>query len=123
LEIFQDIFDAVGDFFDNPIIQFGVRAIAVYIVVLWLAAAFWAFRDLQHRTSNPVLPYLAATLIVLFTPVFFVLGVIIYKLVRPAERIGEVSERQLAEEALMAEVEAIGGSTTSGSSAPPAGPA
>jgi RNA polymerase subunit RPABC4/transcription elongation factor Spt4 len=104
---FQGIFDAIGDFFDNPIIQFGLRALAIYIVVLWLAAAYWAFRDLQHRTTNPILPYLAAALIVLFTPVFFLLAVIVYRIVRPAERIGEVSERQLAEEALLAEVEAI----------------
>jgi len=104
---FDPIFQAVGDFFENPIIQLALRAAAIYIVVLWLASAYWAFRDLQHRTNNPVLPYVAATLIVLFTPIFFLLGVIIYKLVRPAERIGEVSERQLAEEALLAEVESI----------------
>lgn len=104
---FQPIFDAVGDFIENPVIQFGLRAIAIYLIVLWLASAYWAFRDLQHRTTNPVLPYVAASMIVLFTPIFFVLGVIIYKLVRPAERIGEVSERQLAEEALLAEVESI----------------
>jgi len=104
---FDPIFQAVGDFFENPIIQLALRAAAIYIVVLWLASAYWAFRDLQHRTNTPVLPYVAATLIVLFTPIFFLLGVIIYKLVRPAERIGEVSERQLAEEALLAEVESI----------------
>jgi RNA polymerase subunit RPABC4/transcription elongation factor Spt4 len=104
---FDPIFEAIGDFFENPVIQFGIRAIAIYIIVLWLASAYWAFRDLQHRTSNPVLPYLAASLIVLFTPIFFLLGVVIYKLIRPAERIGEVNERQLAEEALLAEVEAI----------------
>ena len=101
------IFDAIGQFFDNPIIQFGIRAIAVYVVVLWLAAAYWAFRDLQLRTNNPVAPYLAAALIIVFTPVFFLLGVIVYRIIRPGERIGDVNERQLAEEALLAEVEAI----------------
>jgi RNA polymerase subunit RPABC4/transcription elongation factor Spt4 len=101
------IFDAIGEFFDNPIIQFALQAIAVYFVVLWLAAAYWAFRDLQLRTSNPIAPYLAAALIIVFTPVFFPLAVIVYKIVRPGERIGEVNERHLAEEALLAEVEAI----------------
>ena len=51
---FDPIFEAIGDFFDNPLIQFGLRAAAVYIVVLWLASAYWAFRDLQHRTNNAV---------------------------------------------------------------------
>ena len=38
----------------------GSRPIAVYIVILWLASAYWAFRDMQLRTANPILPYLAA---------------------------------------------------------------
>lgn len=104
---FEPIFSAIGDFFANPVIQFGLRAVAVYIIVLWLASAFWAFRDLQLRTANPVLPYLAAATIILFTPFFFLLGVIVYRIVRPGEKIGEVNERQLAEEALLAEVEAV----------------
>jgi hypothetical protein len=62
---------------------------------------------MQLRTENPILPYLAASLIVLFTPAFFVFGVIVYRIIRPQERIGEVYERNLAEEALLAEVEAV----------------
>jgi hypothetical protein len=104
---FSGVFDAIGEFFDNPIIQFALRAIAVYFIVLWLAASYWAFRDLQLRTNNPIAPYFAAALIIVFTPVFFPLAIVIYRIVRPAERIGEVNERHLAEEALMAEVEAI----------------
>lgn len=103
----QGIFDSIGSLFDNPFVQLAIQGIGVYFVVLWLAAAFWAFRDLQLRTANPVLPYLAAALVILFTPVFFPLAVIVYRIVRPAERIGEVSERELAEEALLAEVEAV----------------
>ena len=38
---------------------------------------------------------------------FFIFGVWVYKIVRPHEKIGEVWERNLAEEALLAEVEAI----------------
>ncbi len=103
----QGIFDSIGSLFDNPFVQLAIQGIGVYFVVLWLAAAFWAFRDLQLRTTNPVLPYLGAAFIIVFTPVFFPLAVIVYRIVRPAERIGEVSERELAEEALLAEVEAV----------------
>jgi RNA polymerase subunit RPABC4/transcription elongation factor Spt4 len=104
---FSGVFDAIGDFFENPVIQFAIRAIAVYFIVLWLASAYWAFRDLQLRTHNPIAPYFAAALIVVFTPIFFPLGIVIYRIVRPGEKIGEVSERHLAEEALMAEVDSI----------------
>jgi RNA polymerase subunit RPABC4/transcription elongation factor Spt4 len=106
-EIIDGITGAVGSVFDNPLVQLGIQAIAVYFVILWLAAAYWAFRDMQLRTDNALLPYFAASLIIVFTPVFFPFAVIVYRIVRPQERIGEIYERNLAEEALLAEVEAI----------------
>jgi RNA polymerase subunit RPABC4/transcription elongation factor Spt4 len=103
----QGIFDSIANLFDNPFVQLAIQGLGVYVVVLWLAAAFWAFRDLQLRSQNPVLPYLGAAFVILFTPVFFPLAVVVYRIVRPQERIGEVSERELAEEALLAEVDAV----------------
>ncbi len=106
-QILQTITDTIGGFFNNAIVQLALQFIAVYWVILWLAAAYWAFRDMQLRSDNPVLPYLSAALIVLFTPLLFPFGVIVYRIVRPQEKIGEVYERNLAEEALLAEVETI----------------
>src|SRR5215510_2850988 len=103
----DEILNTIGDFFANPIVELALQSIAVYWCILWLAAAYWAFRDMQLRTENPILPYLAASLIVLFTPAFFLFGVIVYRIVRPQEKIGEVYERNLAEEALLAEVESV----------------
>jgi len=106
-QIVQQIGSTIGGVFGDPAGQFGLRAAAVYVVGLWLASAYWAFRDLQGRTDNPVAPYLAASLVILFTPVFFVLAVVVYRIVRPHERIGDVNERALAEEALLNEVESV----------------
>jgi len=106
-DILKTITDAIGGVFANPMVQFAIQMIAVYFVILWLAAAYWAFRDMQLRSENPFLPYLAAAIIVVFTPVLFVFGIIVYRIVRPQEKIGEVYERNLAEEALLAEVESI----------------
>jgi RNA polymerase subunit RPABC4/transcription elongation factor Spt4 len=106
-QIFQTIGDSLSGFFDSAPVQFGLRAIGVYLVVIWLATAYWAFRDMQQRSDNPILPYVAAAGIILFTPIFFILAVWIYRIVRPHEKIGEVWERNLAEEALLAEVESI----------------
>ncbi len=107
----QDILNTIGGFLggilSNPIVQLGFQFLLLYGVILWLAASYWAYRDMQVRSDNPVLPYLAAALIVLFTPILFVFGVLIYRVVRPPEKIAEVYERNLAEEALLAEVEAI----------------
>ncbi len=106
-EILNQIGDTVGGVVGSPPVQLGLRLIGIYLIVIWLASAYWAFRDMQQRSDNPILPYLVAAGIILFTPVFFILAVWIYKIVRPHEKIGEVWERNLAEEALLAEVEAI----------------
>lgn len=106
-QILQQIGSTIGGFFGHPLIQIAFRGVAVYIVVLWLAAAYWAFRDLQGRTDNPIAPYLAASLIILFTPIFFPLAIVVYRIIRPHEQIGEVTERSLAEEALLNEVESV----------------
>ncbi len=106
-DIFKQVQDAIAGFFGSPAVQLGLRAIAVYIVIIWMVTAFWAFRDTQLRTANPVAPYLSAAFIIAFTPVFFIFGVLVYKIIRPQERIGEAYERGLAEEALLAEIEAV----------------
>src|SRR3954462_8193646 len=106
-EILTNITDMIGGFFATPIVHFTLQAVAAYIVILWLAAAYWAFRDMQLRTANPILPYFPASLVIIFPPVFFIFAIIAYRIIRPHEKIGEVYERTLAEEALLAEVEAV----------------
>ncbi len=107
LDFLSGIGDAIAAFFESPLVQLGLQAIGVYVVIIWLASAYWAFRDMQGRTANPVVPYLAAALIVGFTPVFFIFGILVYRIVRPQERLGDAYERGLAEEALIAEIEQI----------------
>ena len=106
-QILATIGDTIGDFFANPIVQLALQLLFAYIVVIWLATSYWAFRDMQQRSANPIAPYLAAAGVILFTPFFFPFAVWVYKIIRPHEKIGEVWERNLAEEALLAEVEAI----------------
>jgi RNA polymerase subunit RPABC4/transcription elongation factor Spt4 len=105
-QIFGEIGKALAGFFGSPVVQFVLYSIAVYLVVLWLASAYWVFRDMQQRTENAILPYAAASLVIVFLPVF-PLAIFVYKIIRPHEKIGEVYERNLAEEALLAEVESI----------------
>ncbi len=106
-QILNTIGSAIGSIFNNPVVKFGFQIVAIYWVVLWLAAAYWAFRDMQLRTENPIAPYLAAAFIIVFTPVLFPLAIFAYRIVRPQERIGEIYERNLAEEAMLAEIEAV----------------
>jgi RNA polymerase subunit RPABC4/transcription elongation factor Spt4 len=105
-QLLTSVTDTLNGFINNPIVQLGIRAIGIYIVLVWLATAFWAYRDMQHRTANPVAPYLAAALIVIFTPVLFLFAVLLYRIVRPKETVAEANERALAEEAMLADIEA-----------------
>ena len=107
-DIIDGITGAIGGFLGSPIVQLGIRAFAIYWVVLWLASAYWAFRDLQLRTDNAILPYVAAAVVVVFTPILFPAAVLLYRLIRPQERTDDVYERTLAQEALLAEVDATG---------------
>ena len=104
-QIFTTIGDAIGSIFDNPVIKLGIQLAVIYWVILWLAASYWAFRDMQARSENPILPYFASALIIFFTPLLFLFAVVLYLIVRPRESLAEVYERSLAEESLLAEVE------------------
>jgi hypothetical protein len=61
------------------------------LVVLWLATAYWTFKDARRRIDDPWLVALA-TLIGLFPPF---LGPIVYLFFRPPEYLQDVREREL----------------------------
>jgi hypothetical protein len=61
------------------------------VVVLWLATAYWVFKDARRRIGDAWLVGLA-TLIGLFPPF---LGPIIYLFFRPPEYLSDVREREL----------------------------
>jgi hypothetical protein len=94
-----------NDFITNPIVTIAINMAVIYVVLLWLGTAYWAFRDMQARSENPILPYFASALIIFFTPLLFVFAVVLYLILRPRETLAEVYERSLAEESLLAEVE------------------
>jgi RNA polymerase subunit RPABC4/transcription elongation factor Spt4 len=102
----ESLNQTINSFLNNEIVQLSFKAIGIYFVVMWLVTSFWAYRDMQHRSANPVAPYLAAAGIIVFTPVFFLFAVLLYKIVRPRETVAEANERALAEEAMLADIEA-----------------
>ena len=106
-QILTPVGDAITTFLNDQHVQLVGRAIALYVVLLWLACAYWAYRDLQSRTANPIAPYLAAVVIILFTPILFPFGLLLYRLVRPGETVAEANERALAEEAMLREIETL----------------
>ena len=106
-QLLKDVGNSVSGVFSSEIVQLGIKAVGIYVVFLWLATALWAYQDMKSRSSNPLLPYFAAALIIVFTPVLFLFAALLYRIIRPHERVGEAHERMLAEEAMLAEVEQI----------------
>src|SRR3972149_2882866 len=66
-----------------------------------------AIGSLLRQPAPPLAPSPASAFVIVFTPILFPLAVFTYRVIRPQERIGEVYERNLAEEAMLSEIEAI----------------
>jgi double zinc ribbon protein len=96
--------DSIAAFMSQPVVSAVFTGAGIYIVMVWLATAFWAFHDLRRRHRDPVLPYVAAASIVLVSPVLFPLAVIVYRIVRPGETLAESRERQLSDRMMDLEV-------------------
>jgi hypothetical protein len=76
--------DTLAGIFGSPVVGVLVQALVAAAIVLWLASAWWVYRDLATRTYDPVAPYLAAAGVLLATPLGFPLALVVYRLVRPA---------------------------------------
>jgi hypothetical protein len=87
--------EGIAAFTDQPVVRAVFAGAAIYIVMVWLATAFWAFHDLRRRHHDPALPYVAAASVILVSPVLFPLAVIVYRIVRPGETLAESRERHL----------------------------
>ena len=77
------IAEAIGTVFDDPMVSLFVRLLAGYVVLIWLAAALWAFVDMRRRTSNLVAAYASAALVILATPLLFPAAILVHVVLRP----------------------------------------
>src|SRR5919109_5629414 len=87
--------EALAAILDHPLLRVAGVVIQLFLVTLWLASAWWVMRDLRERQPGLAPPYLAAGAIIVSTPLLFVPALLIYRIVRPAETLGEAYERRL----------------------------
>lgn len=94
-----DVTDAIGqafaDLLGHPAVGIAIRFVALYVLILWLASAWWVWRDARARTNDALAPYLAAGAVLLVTPVLFPLAVAVYRLVRPPLTVAAVNSAEL----------------------------
>jgi hypothetical protein len=95
--LFEQLGNTVASIFSNPIVRLMTYGFVAYVVVLWMASAWWALNDMRRRHRDPVLPFIAAGAVILASPVLFPLAVVVYRIVRPSETLAEARERELTE--------------------------
>jgi len=81
----------------STLLVVGLGAVLVYVGALWLALAFYVWRDARRRSQSPTFVGLAALLG--FFPPF--LGPLIYFVLRPPRTLEEERARELEEQALL----------------------
>ena len=87
----DDLLGGVKDFFDSGTWTVTRNLTVFFVVVFWLATAYWVYKDARRRIEDPWLVAMA-TVLGLVPP--FV-GPIIYLFFRPPEYIEDVREREL----------------------------
>jgi RNA polymerase subunit RPABC4/transcription elongation factor Spt4 len=79
-----------------------VAALAIaYVVVLWISAVVWVYRDIRLRTRDPFSQAVAVILV----GVFNVPGLVVYLVIRPQETLADVYERSLEAESILHELQ------------------
>ena len=85
------IFGGLNDFFGSGTWLVIRNLTLFFVVVFWLAVAYWVYKDARRRIEDPWLVVMATILGVI--PPF--VGPLIYMLFRPPEYLEDVREREL----------------------------
>jgi hypothetical protein len=88
--------EIVAEILANPLVGAAGTALAGTAIALWLAAAWWAYRDAGRRTESSFAAYLASAWIVASTPLLLPMSLLIYRAARPQVAASEVRATALA---------------------------
>jgi RNA polymerase subunit RPABC4/transcription elongation factor Spt4 len=84
-------FQAFTDFFSSPLWQFIVYLGYFMGAAVWLAGAYWIFKDARRRIEDPIVIGVCVAAGLVFGP----LGWIVYAIARPSELVAEKRMREL----------------------------
>jgi len=75
--------------------------VGAYLVVMWIAALVWTYRDVQTRTADPFTQVISLVMVAVFN----LPGLLLYLILRPKNTLAELYDRQLEAEALLQEIQ------------------
>src|SRR3954466_7365893 len=76
---------------NNDGLNTAIKLLGVFLVVVWLALVYWTFADARRRIADPLIVGCCAIASLIFPFV----GTVVYMIVRPAEYLDDVREREL----------------------------
>ena len=87
--------DVINNALSDPIIPTIGLALGATAVALWLAAAWWTYRDATHRAGSYFVGLLAAAWIVVSSPFLLPFSLGVYALARPQQTAAQGRSRNL----------------------------
>lgn len=94
--------DLISQTLSNPAIGAFGTAVAVAVVALWLAGAWWAYADAARRAESSLAGFIAAGWVILSTPLLLPLSLAVYAFSRPQISAADRRTRMLAQELSLA---------------------
>jgi len=82
-------------------LRLGALILIAYVLVLWLSAVVWVYRDIRNRTTDQGSQLIAVILVAVFN----VPGLVVYLVIRPQTTLADAYERSLEAEAILHELQ------------------
>ena len=83
------------------ILELFIAFLGAYLFAVWVSMIIWTVRDIRSRSRDIFAQLLAVALVLVFN----VAGLLLYFILRPRETLAENYERELAEEAMLQDIE------------------
>ncbi|MHB8377488.1 MAG: zinc ribbon domain-containing protein [Dehalococcoidia bacterium] len=82
-------------------VTIAVIVLIAYILVMWIGALVWTYRDIRARTRDQFSQVIAVMVVLVFN----LPGILLYMVLRPKETLAELYDRRLGSEALLQEIQ------------------
>jgi RNA polymerase subunit RPABC4/transcription elongation factor Spt4 len=83
------------------LLELFIAFLGAYLFAVWVSMIIWTIRDIRSRSRDIFAQMLAVALVLVFN----VAGLLLYFILRPREHLDEKYERELAEEAMLQDIE------------------
>ena len=60
-DLFGELESSLTGIVESEVFQVLIYVVIAYIVLIWLASAYWAYRDMRLRSASAITPYVAAS--------------------------------------------------------------